>query len=102
MKKLWYSTILAGATLFLVVAGTAFAHDDRYDDSYHHGYGRHHHRYHQHRHVRHYHDGDYCSDPSVHYRRGYRKPAVETRVVVPALPLPPLPHHLLFKHWFGH
>jgi hypothetical protein len=27
---------------------------------------------------------------------------VETRIVVPALPLPPLPHHLLFKHWFGH
>lgn len=98
MKKLWYSTILAGAALFLAVSGSAFAHDDRYD-GYREGYGRHHHRHGSyHRSIRRYPDDKYYSHPPAHDRGGYRRHRREAQVIIP---VPVLPHHLLFRHWLN-
>ena len=72
LKKLWYSAVLAGVSLFLIASGPAQAHSG-------HGHAHGHRHYKQHRHYR---SVRYYRAP-VRVHRHYYKPVVRGRIVVP-------------------
>lgn len=92
LKKLWYSAILAGVSLFLIVSGPVLAHDDDGPRGRRHGRGHHKH-YQQQRYVHHY-----PAPVHVHRHHRYHRPVVQTQIVLPVPLLPRLIFHALHGH----
>ncbi len=99
VKKLWYSAILAGVSLFLIVSGPVLADDG--PRGHRHGRGHHKH-YQQHRYVHHYPAPRYMYHYPApryvpRYHRHYR-PVVQPQIVLPVPLLPRLIFHALHGH----